>query len=135
MHDAIFSAGEIKDRFKDLYDEFSELMHTSLKEGYYEPPLDPRHYEPIEYDPAYRKNKTDWLDCLAEMGKYIMYLEEYSVLHAGFTRFRKGMYEDATTEQREEEEVSEETGEEAWPSFGNRHDAQMTGMLSRLNNL
>jgi len=137
MHDAIFSAGERKDRFRVLYDEFSELMHTSLKETYYDvPPLDPQHYDPIVHEPAYIKSKKDWLDCLVEMGKYIMYLEEYSVLHLGFTRFRKHMYEEAASEQLDEDEVSrEEVAEEAPPLFGNLHRAHMTGMLSRLNNL
>ncbi len=136
MHDAIFSAGKRKDTFRVLYDEFSELMHTSLKETYYEPPLDPQQYEPFVYEPAYIKSKTDWLDCLVEMGKYIMYLEEYSVLHLGFTRFRKHMYEEAASEQLEEDEVSrEEVAEKGPPSFDDRHLAQMSEMLSRLNNL
>lgn len=138
MHDAIFSAGERKDTFRVLYDEFSELLQTSLTAKYYDvPPLDPQHYNPIVYEPAYIKSKKDWLDCLVEMGKYIMYLEEYSVLHFGFTRFRKEIFEEAAEEERDEDEVSsEEVAEEARSSFGDdHHDTQMTGMLSRLNNL
>ena len=68
-----------------------------------------------------------------EMGKYIMYLEEYSVLHPGFARFRNDMKEHAASEQREEEEPPEEG---TWPEFGDdRHHAQMSGMLCRLNTL
>ena len=71
---------------RKLYSEFSDLMHSSLEqEPYYEPPHDTRYYETIVYQPAFVKIKSDWLDCLVEMGKYIMYLEEYSVLHPRFT--------------------------------------------------
>ena len=138
-NDDIFSGGINGCDITKLYSDFSELMHLSFKDRYFEAPLDARYYEPIVYKPEFIKSKTVWLDCLVEMGKYIMYLEEYSVLHPRFTRFRNDMKEDAAEEQHEEEEDGKEEvirGKEEWPEFGDdRHATQMSGMLYRLNNL
>jgi hypothetical protein len=125
-NDAIFSGGINAINITKLYSDFSELMHSSLQDQYYQPPLDPRYYEPFVYEPEFIKSKTEWRDCLAEIGKYMMYLEEYNVLHAGFARFRNDMVESAQSEQREEKES---------PDEGSYHLAHMSGMLSRLNNL
>jgi hypothetical protein len=108
--ETLFSGGVHDVQIKELYSEFSDLMRMSLKQTYYQPPLDPRHYEPIEYEPEVIKYKTEWLDCLTEIGKYIMYSEEYSVLHPGFARFRNDMHEHAASEQREEKESPHDEG-------------------------
>jgi hypothetical protein len=110
-------------------------MHKSLENQYYEPPLDPRHYDPIEYEPEFIQSKKEWLDCLTEIGKYIMYLEEYSVLHPRFARFRNDMHELAASEQNEEKESHTDEDEEKWSEFGNNRHAHMSGLLCRLNNL
>ena len=92
-NEVLFSGGGHVVQFTTLYSEFSEFMCSSLKDQYYQPPFDTRYYSPIVYKPEFIKHKTDWLDCLVEMGKYILYLEEYSVLYPGFTRFRNDMDE------------------------------------------
>jgi hypothetical protein len=133
-NEALFSGGGHGVQIKKLYSEFSELMRMSLKQTYYQPPLDPRHYAPIEYEPEFIKSKKEWLDCLTEIGKYIMYLEEYSVLHPRFARFRNDMLEHAASEQHEEKEPPHDEGQ--WPEFGDdRRLAHMSGMLCRLSNL
>ena len=124
-NDDIFSGGINGCNITKLYSDFSELMHLSVKDHVYKPEL--------------IKSKEVWLDCLVEMGKYIMYLEEYSVLHHRFIGFRNDMKERAASEQREEEEDGKEEairGKEKWSEFGDeRHATQMSGMLYRLNNL
>jgi hypothetical protein len=134
-NEALFSGGVHGVQIKKVYSEFSELMRLSLENQFYQPPLDPRYYEPIQYEPEVIKNKKEWLDCLAEIGNYIMYLEEYSVLHPRFARFRNDMHELAASEQTEEKESHTDEDEEKWPEFGNGLDAHMSGLLCRLNNL
>ena len=107
-NNAIFSGSTNGSDITKLYSVFSELMHIGLKDKYFEPPRDALYYQPIVYEPEFIKSKTVWLDCLVEMGKYIMYLEEYSVLHPRFTRFRNDMKEHAASEQRGEEEDGKE---------------------------
>ena len=122
-----------------MYSDFSKLMHACFIDQYYEPPLDPRYYEPFVYESAFIKSQKDWVDCLVEMCRYIMYLEEYRThTHTSFNQFRRDMKEHADTEQREEEEDDKEEDDTdgTWERFcgGGRH-AQMKGMLCSLKNL
>ena len=120
------------------YADFGELMRATMQEEYYQPPPDPRYYDPPnEYPQEYIQSQKDWVDCLVEMGKYIIYLEEDSVHNRdGFDEFCDEMNEYADKELHEESEDDQEESEEESVSFGlGFKDTKMTEMLCRLENL
>ena len=146
-NDAVFPGGANDMDITQMYSHFSERMRSSLNQKYYKPRPDPKYYEPVVYTPDFKKSQKDRIACLVEMGKYIMCLEEYSVLHASFTRFRQDMNKHAVSEQHEEEkddkekdDKEEDTTDGEWERFGgdDRHTdsglrhAQMKGMLCSL---
>ena len=138
-HEANFLRGKSNVGIRQLYDDFTELMHSSLNEQFYEPALDSRDDEPIEYTPEFIKCKTDWADCVVEIGKYIMYLDrklvwfrltefENGEVWGRLTEFKREMREKGEDEKREEEE-DDEHGKFVALDVGRTH---MTGMLCRL---